>query len=179
MDAGEILGQSQIEITNDTNAQQLHDKLSLLAVDLLMDVMRQIENGTAKYQHQDESQVSFAGKFSKADGYIDWNLNSEQIRNKIRGMWSWPGAQSYFISGATGKSFRVIIAEAELAQPVGNSQWKAAGVLNENLDVVCGQGCLKIIKIKPSGSGLMDFKSFVNGRAVKPGDILTSIEPTE
>lgn len=179
MDAGKILGQSQMEITYDTNAQQLHEKLSLLAVDLLMNVISQIENGTAKYQQQDESKVSLARKFNKSDGYIDWNLSADQIRNKIRGMWSWPGAQSFFVSGATGKSFRVIIAEAQLAEPIEKSRWQAAGVLNENLDVVCGQGCLKIIKIKPSGSGLMDFKSFINGRAVKPGDVFTSIEPTE
>jgi methionyl-tRNA formyltransferase len=45
-----------------------------------------------------------------------------------------------------------------------------AGTLDENLNVVCGSGALKIKKIKPAGSALMDFKDFANGRQTMPGD---------
>jgi len=51
-----------------------------------------------------------------------------------------------------------------------------AGTLDENLNVICGQDALKIIKIKPNGSSLMDFKDFVNGRQTRPGDLFTKID---
>jgi methionyl-tRNA formyltransferase len=44
------------------------------------------------------------------------------------------------------------------------------GTLDENLNVICGEDALKIVKIKPDGSGLMDFKDFINGRQTRPGD---------
>ena len=52
----------------------------------------------------------------------------------------------------------------------------APGMVDENLNVVCGKDALKIIMIKPAGSSLMDFKSFCNGRATAPGDLFMKIE---
>ena len=51
-----------------------------------------------------------------------------------------------------------------------------AGTLDENLNIICGENALKVTRIKPSGSALMDFRSFVNGRHTQPGDIFTKIE---
>ncbi len=51
-----------------------------------------------------------------------------------------------------------------------------AGTLDENLNVVCGENALKILKIKPEGSKLMNFEDFVNGRATQPGDMFVKIE---
>jgi len=50
------------------------------------------------------------------------------------------------------------------------------GTLDENLNIICGEDALKITKIKPSGSGLMDFRDFVNGRHTRPGDMFIKIE---
>ena len=52
----------------------------------------------------------------------------------------------------------------------------APGMFDEDLNVICGQGRLRIIKLKPAGSALMDFKAFVNGWHVRPGDRLVKIE---
>jgi methionyl-tRNA formyltransferase len=49
-------------------------------------------------------------------------------------------------------------------------------MLDENLNVVCGQDAVKIVLIKPAGSALMDFKAFSNGRATVPGDLFMQIE---
>ena len=49
------------------------------------------------------------------------------------------------------------------------------GTFDNDLNVVCGDGKLAIRKLKPAGSGLMDFKAFVNGWHVHPGDRLTGI----
>jgi methionyl-tRNA formyltransferase len=51
-----------------------------------------------------------------------------------------------------------------------------AGTLDENLNVICGQDALKILRIKPDGSRLMEFKDFVNGRATRPGDAFIKID---
>jgi methionyl-tRNA formyltransferase len=80
-----------------------------------------------------------------------------------------------YISKKTGKSTRVTIAMAEVVG-TSNPAGLSAGTLDENLNVICGQNALKIIKIKPAGSALMDFKDFVNGRHIQPGDKFAKIE---
>ena len=74
----------------------------------------------------------------------------------------------------SGKSIRVSIA---MAEPVDASDPAdlPPGTLDEDLHVICGQNALKITKIKPAGSPLMDFKAFTNGRQTKPGDLLVRI----
>ena len=52
----------------------------------------------------------------------------------------------------------------------------SVGMLDENLNIICGVDVLKITKIKPAGSPLMDFKDFVNGRQTQPGDLFTKID---
>jgi methionyl-tRNA formyltransferase len=51
-----------------------------------------------------------------------------------------------------------------------------AGMLDENLNIICGTDALKITKIKPAGSTLMDFKDFANGRQTRPGDLFMKID---
>lgn len=85
-------------------------------------------------------------------------------------MWPWPGAYSYYVSTAKNKSEKVIIAAAEVVGASGESEFKDAGTLDENLNVTCGKDSLRILKLKPAGKKLMDFKAFVNGRAAGPGD---------
>ncbi|MHC5061394.1 MAG: methionyl-tRNA formyltransferase [Planctomycetota bacterium] len=175
MDAGQVLAQAQIQIAPDDTAQTLSGNLAETAPGVLLETIAQIEAGIAVYTSQDESKVTFAHKLTKSDGFIDWTEAASDINNKIRGLWPWPGAGADFVSAKTGKSSRVMIAKAQVISSAAGSGDKA-GFLDENLNVICGRDVLKIDKLKPAGSGLMDFRSFVNGRGVCPGDRFIRIE---
>ena len=175
MDAGEILAQAKVPIGPDDTAQTLSNKLAQVAPAVLLETIAQIEAGTAVYTSQDESGVTFAHKLKKSDGLIDWAASAEDINNKIRGLWPWPGVQTDFVSTKTGKSYRVMIAKAHFIGGATGNQGRV-GVLDEDLNVICTEGVLQILQIKPAGGGLMDFKSFVNGRDVCPGDRFIRIE---
>jgi methionyl-tRNA formyltransferase len=101
MDAGFMLGKAAIPIGPDDTAGTMYQKLGAISSEPLMDVIGQIENGTAVYQEQDISLVTLAKKMKKADGYIDWSQDAAVINNKIRGFWPWPGAQADYFSGKT------------------------------------------------------------------------------
>jgi methionyl-tRNA formyltransferase len=90
-------------------------------------------------------------------------------------LWPWPGAAANYISKKTGKSVRVSLAAAEVVE-TANPAGLSPGTLDENLNLICGSNALKIKKIKPAGSPLMDFKAFINGRQTQPGDSFTKIE---
>jgi len=93
----------------------------------------------------------------------------------VRGFWPWPGASSHYLSTRTGKTVRVTLALADVIW--GPTPASAVpGTFDEDLNVACGDGKLGIRKIKPAGSGLMEFKDFINGWHVQPGDRFVEAE---
>jgi len=175
MDAGQILTQSRIQIDPEDTFQTLHDKLSVLSPQVLLQTIEAIESGTAVYTPQDPSQVTLAPKLRKEHGYIDWARPADCVVNQIRALWPWPGAQAVYVSGKSGRSSRVTIKKAHRVE-CSDLNHPACGLLNENLDVWCGCDALRIEELKPAGSTLMSFDSFVNGRACRPGDLFLPMD---
>ena len=174
MDAGQMLASDSIPIADNDTAETISEKLSELVGSLLIDTIARIQAGTATYRDQNESEVTIASKLKKSDGYLDWDDTAAAIRSKIHGLWPWPGAQFDYVNKKTGKCCRVTIAKAATAER--GAENTAVGILNDNMEVVCQSGAIKILQIKPAGKSLMDFKSFVNGRKTEPGDVFMAIK---
>jgi methionyl-tRNA formyltransferase len=173
IDAGDILAQCATHISPHETAGELHDRLAQLSAPLLLETLARIDAGTADYTKQNEAEVTFAPKLRKADGLLDFAEPAESLARKIRGFWPWPGASANFVS--EHKSGRVVLALAEIL-PATGAESLALGTFDKELAVTCGQDRLKILRLKPAGSGLMNFKAFVNGWRVHPGDRLVKIE---
>ncbi len=175
MDAGDILAREKTEILPGETAGQLHDRLARLAAPVLLKTIDKIADDTVVYTEQDHSKATLAPKLKKSDAILDFSESARSLRRKILGFYPWPGATAIYFSNKTKKRQRVTIAGAEVVE-LSKQAALSNGVLDENLNVVCGEGALKITKIKPDGSALMDFKDFVNGRATAPGDVFMKIE---
>ncbi|MCK4753037.1 MAG: methionyl-tRNA formyltransferase [Planctomycetes bacterium] len=175
MDAGEILGQEKTEILADETAGTLHDRLAKLSAPLLLKTIKQIDDGSAVYTKQDVSQVTRAHKLKKSDGFIDFTDSAEQIQKKILGFWPWPGASVFYVSKKTTRCRRVTLGMAEVVES-SNPADLATGILDENLNIICGKNALKVTKIKPADGTLMEFEDFVNGRQSCPGDLFMKID---
>jgi methionyl-tRNA formyltransferase len=177
MDAGKILAHAKTPITPDDCAQTLHDKLASISPPLLIETIGKIDSGKAIYTPQDESAATFAPKLTKSDGYINWTTPAASIVNQIRGLWPRPGAQADFVSAKTQKCCRVTFAAASAAQCTDDNKTQF-GILDHNLNVISADGAVTIHKLKPAGRALMNFKDFVNGRKVQPGDMFLPIDKT-
>lgn len=175
MDAGSILSQAQVAIQPGETAGQLHDRLADAAVPLLMDTIEQIADGSAIYTEQDHILATLAPKLKKSDGFLDFADDAQSLERKIRGLWPWPGASAVYISKKAGKRLRVIITAAETVRSA-NPDKLTCGMLDKDLNIICGRDALKVKMIKPDGSDIMDFTDFVNGRSTKAGDMFTQIE---
>jgi methionyl-tRNA formyltransferase len=174
MDAGEVLAQSAIPICKGDTAQDVHDKLAEFAPNILLQTIAEIDAGTAVYQKQDQSKVTFAPKLKKSDGFIDFSEPASMIAAKVRGLWPWPGAQADYFSAKTQKNCRVTIVKAFVV--AATAQPEKIGSLNDDLDIICGKDCLKILQLKPAGKNIMDFQDFANGRQTAPGDKFLKIQ---
>jgi methionyl-tRNA formyltransferase len=175
MDAGDILAQATTDIGADETAGELHDRLAQIAAPLLMKTIDQIADGTAVYTRQDHSKATLAPKLKKSDGFLNFDEPADILQRKIQGFWPWPGASAIYLSKKTEKPLRITIAMAEVVS-TSNPAELPPGTLDENLNVICGRGALKITKIKPTGSRLMHFRDFVNGHQTQVGDSFIKIE---
>jgi len=175
MDAGPICAQAETEILADETAGQLQVRLARMAAPLLIETINKIADGSIVYTEQDHSRATLAPKLKKSDGFLDFNESARSLARKILGFWPWPGASAIYVSKKTGKRKRVTIAKASVVES-SNPAKLPVGTLDENLFCLCGEDALRIMKIKPAGSHLMDFKDFVNGRATQPGDLFMKID---
>ncbi len=169
IDAGDVLAQAAIGIGENETAEDVEVKLTNLSGPLLLQAVGLIASGKEVYVAQDNTHATKALKLKKSDGFIDFENSAKFLHNRIRGVWPWPGGSAIYVSRETGKKQNVTIALTEVVKAESKLE---PGSFDKNLNVVCGKDALKIVKIKPEGSRLMDFRDFINGRGVKPNDKL-------
>ena len=173
MDAGEIILQKSVRVGQNETAGNLGNRLSTLGAELLMETLDQFERGTIQYTKQDENLVTYAPKLKKKDGLIDWNRNTKEIHDFVRGMNPWPAAYTTLVNGS--KKERVIILETEKDILHATNRIKRAGTVMDVSD--CGikiatkDGCIWVTEIKPEGKRKMNAAAFSRGHDIKAGSL--------
>ncbi|MCS4486213.1 methionyl-tRNA formyltransferase [Staphylococcus americanisciuri] len=92
LDAGDIISQRAIPITDSDNVGTMHDKLSDLGTTLLRETLPSILDGSNTRTPQDATQATFASNIQREDECIDWTQDARSIFNHIRGLAPWPVA---------------------------------------------------------------------------------------
>lgn len=157
MDNGDIISQKEYKILNEDNVLTLHEKLSKMGADLLINTLPSIIDGTNKRIKQNEDEVTFAFNIKREDERIDFNLNGEIILNKIRGLNPWPLA-NFLIDGV---EFKVLEASFKERKVEGTSE--IIEIDKKSFGISCNDGIIYLEKIKPFGKKVMDIKDFLNG----------------
>jgi len=170
-DGGNILGKLATDIKPGERAGELYQRLALLGPQLIEEVLVKILQGTDRALVQDDSQASRAPKLRKSDAGLKWNQPAEKICNFIHGMWPWPGA--FCQLQQEGKKIeRITLAQAQVITQAGSEKSDGAdkpGILTEDMNIICGEGRVALLQVKPENGKLMDFSAFVNGRRLKTG----------
>ena len=138
-DAGDIVGQRKVAITGDDTALKLHAKVREAAKALLTDVLPEMKAGNITLTVQDESQASYFGRRTAADGEIHWHKSATEINNLIRAVTEpYPGAFSYL-----GQRKLTIWR----ARPLATQHDKQPGTVlsSDPLTIACGEGALEIL----------------------------------
>ena len=159
MDDGDIITQKEIEILDTDTTSTLHDKLSKIGSELLIETLPSILNGTNERIKQDKDLVTYAPIIKKEDEKIDFHKSTMQIYNHIRGLNSFPGA--YFI--LNGKRFKVweSIMGNELFHE--HIEGEIVKIYNEGIGIKTGNGVIIITVIQPEGKGKMRIHDYLNG----------------
>lgn len=163
LDTGPEIEKRTLPITDQTTAQSLHDDLSSLGGDMIVDAMNKLaEHGVLGSTPQDDSQSNYAPLLKKEDGLINWTATSQEIDRQIRALNPWPGTY---------------IGELKIKQAALSDQTtdqEPGTILDKKGNIACGNGSvLKIQSLQPAGKKPMDFASALNGGYVKFGEKLS------
>jgi len=167
MDTGDILIQREIEIKEDDNAGTLHDKLSQIGNNVILETLDKLERGIIKRIKQDSSVATYASKIKKEDCIIDWNAGAEDIVNKIRGLTPLPGAYTLY----NGKRLKITNADYKKQEARGKNG-EVFEVNRNGIKVTCRDGIVIIKSLQPEGKRVMSAGEFLSGHNIKKGEIL-------
>lgn len=171
MDTGDMLLQQKIPIEKDDTAGTLHDKLCLIGSELLLETLRQLEAGTLKRIPQNHEAATYAPMLKKEDGRINWQETAVAIDRKIRGLFPWPGAYTYF----QNKMVKLLKVEVEdTLADTGDALPGTVVELDKNVGplIATGEGGIRILQIQPQNKKPMSCSDFCRGYRLSIGDKL-------
>ena len=156
LDCGDICQKLVIPISDTMNCEELWNEIAEKSPKMIEETLEGLQNKTLTPQKQCEDGVCMANKLTKEECLIDWTKTNIEIHNLIRGICRCPSA--YFLFNE--KIIKVIESEAvdgsgEVGKIVNHSK--------EGVDMACGKGLLRLIKVKPEGKGEMFAKDWYNG----------------
>lgn len=175
LDTGDMLKKQVIPIAPDETGGSLHDKLMTAGGPLLLDVLKELEDGTASPVPQ-TGESCYASMLDKAMGDIDWSRDAVSIERLVRGLNPWPSAYTHW----NGRTLKLWKAEAAKLSESGKEQEAAGGrrpgtvvSLENGILVQTGCGCLRVRELQLEGKKRMDAAAFLRGAHMAVGDVLT------
>jgi methionyl-tRNA formyltransferase len=156
VDTGNIYLQKEVEIFPEDNFGTLHDKLSELGADIVLETVDLIESGNFELKKQDDSFASPAPKITKEICEIDWNKNADEIHNLIRGLSPYPAA--YF-------NFKEKVIKIYQSEVIYNDNFKPFEIMQNKSELIigCGKNALRILQLQQEGKKRMEVKEFLRG----------------
>lgn len=167
LDAGDICLTEKIEITENMTSVELAEIISEKSPFLLYRTLKGLSTNNLVPQVQDESFVTFANKFKKEDGLIDWNKTSFEIHNQIRAIVDWPCAFTFY-EGKTLKILESRVPENSLATEC-LLPGQIVSVSKDGVEVKTSDSSLLITKVKPENKSAMNAFDWSNGVKAKAG----------
>jgi methionyl-tRNA formyltransferase len=159
LDTGPMLLKRELSLDG-KNAGQVTEELSKLGADALVEWL----GHPAPPQPQPDDGATYAKKVDKAETRIDWAQPAEQVERQVRAFAPSPGA--WF--EANGE--RIKLLEAAIGDDASGNPGE---VLDDYLNVACGRGYVRPLKVQRAGRGPMTTGELLRGFAIPEGTILS------
>jgi methionyl-tRNA formyltransferase len=177
LDAGDMLAQEALDIGPEETTGEVEARLAPLGARLALQVIEQIQNGTAQGRKQDPSQVTKAPKLKKENGAIAWNRSASQVCCHIRAMQPWPTAYTFWHRPGQ-PAFRLLVLRATQRPRAASEPAAQPGEVlvpgdPKRLVVAAGEGgVVEIVELQPAGKRRMTAEEFLRGHKPHAGDRL-------
>ena len=162
LDSGPVLTIKELDLDQNSTYGETEKKLALIGADLLIESLKSIVNGNAKFSEQLQSEITYAKKIDKNETKINWSLDASKVIARIHGLSPNPGA--WFEH--ENERFKVLRANKSTVS--GNP----GTLLDENLTIACKSNSIQILEIQRQGKNKQTAKNFLLGKKINKGSIL-------
>ncbi|MFA6551763.1 MAG: methionyl-tRNA formyltransferase [Patescibacteria group bacterium] len=158
LDTGDIIAQTKLTIAADETGESLHDKLSILSANTLLEHLPNYLTGKIDPKPQNETLATYAPKLTRQSGRIDWQKPAADVERLVRAYYSWPGTWSKW----EDKILKIISVDSKIL-PINKNKTGEIFLHDGQLTVQCGQNALIIKKLQLEGKQVADSADFLSG----------------
>ena len=167
LDTGDTVLVHEINITRDETSASLHDRLSKLGADSIVEVLNIISQGAALVRTPQTSEgVRYAEKILKSEADINWQLSATVIDCRIRAFNPFPGATSN-LDGIPMKFWNSRIpSSGDYSQ--SDQVGAVLGFSKKGVFIQCGQGVIEVLEMQRPGGKRLNAAACLQTHGVPP-----------
>ena len=169
LDTGPVALTETVAITPSMTTGELHDNLSRVTAELMVEAMARLESEGLPVTPQPDDGVTYAAKIDKAETRVDFGQSAQQVHDHVRGLAPSPGAWFELESG--DRSERVKLLATELAD-IATHQAAAGTALDDRLTIACGEGAIRLLTLQKAGGKPLAAGDFLRGTPVPQGTVI-------
>lgn len=170
LDAGGMFATVTRPIGPDETSDVVESALADMGAELLVTVVEQLGSGNAREEPQDDTQATYASRLTKEEGLIDWTRSASDLHNRVRGLYPWPHAYTFF-KGTRLIVLRSVVADASASATSPGTILRAT---SEAIHVATGDGELAILEVQPEGRRAMRAHDFLLGHRLATGETFSA-----
>ncbi len=164
IDTGDMLKKVVVPLDEKETGGSLFDKLAIEGAKLLVETLKELEQGTVTRTPQQDEEATHVKMLDKKMGLIDFSKSAVEIERLIRGLNPWPSAYT----GYKGKTLKIWDAEV-VDKEMNGEAGEVVEVTKQELLVQTGKGLLSLQEVQLEGKKRMDIDAFLRGNAVEVG----------
>lgn len=169
LDSGDMYYKKRIDITPEDDAFTIHDKLSILGAEAIVESLDKIVIKELEGEEQDHSLSTYAPMLSRDTGKIDWNKKNFEIVNLIRGVKGWPSATTYY----EDEKIKIHLAKT-IDEDYSDIPGEIIKVDDDGVLVQTGKGSILIEELQFPNKRKMNVSEYIQGNEIKEKTVLTN-----
>ncbi len=163
LDTGPVCLGRDVPIPPDMTAGELHDELSKLGAELMVEALVKLEAGQLHCVPQPSEGATYAAKIDKGETRIDFARPAKDVVDHIRGLSPFPGA--WFEIALGGKTERIKVLSAKAASGAA----EPGTLVDDQLTIGCGTGAVRVERLQRAGKQPMAAGDFLRGTRLPAG----------
>ena len=160
LDTGPVLLSLQTPIGPEDTTPIVHDRLAQLGAEVLSDGLKLLRAGIRPVPRPQPAEgATYARKLEKSEARLDFERSADELDRQLRAFQPWPGSEAI----VDGERLRI---HAARPLPLQHKQ-KPGTVLaasRAGLDVACGKGALRLLRVQRDGGKPIDVGDYLNAR---------------
>ena len=174
LDSGPVYTTAITDIETADTSSTLHAKLAELGAQAICDTLEQLhKDPSLSAKAQDPDKVSYAKKIHKTEATINWACAAQEINQQVRAFNPWPISHTYHNDTRIRVWQTSVIENASNTNTYKNHTYgEIVAVSNDGVDVITGDGILRLEVCQRDGSKPMPINQFCNGYPFRLGDTL-------